>query len=100
MNEKANLGGGELAPFRKKQALPPPNLKNMKNTNLLLVHVLGLVRSHFGARASNRKANRRSNRMSLAVAAVGRLFGPMGGGKRSLFWEKNHLFKILVDLRR
>ena len=59
--------------------------KNTKNTNLLLVNVLGLFRSHFAARARNRKANRRSNRMSLAVAAVGRLYSPQGGGKRSLF---------------
>ena len=77
-----------------------PKPKNMKNANLLLVHVLGLFRSHFGARASNRKANRRSNRMSLAVAAVGKPGPPHGGGQTIIFLRKNHLFKILVDLHR
>ena len=47
----------------------PPELKKLKNANVNITKVLGPFRSHFGARASNRKANHRSNRMSLAVAA-------------------------------
>ena len=47
----------------------PPEVKKRKNANVNITKVLGPFRSHFGARALNRKANHRSNRMSLAVAA-------------------------------
>ena len=36
--------------------------------------------------------------MSLAVAAVGTLIRPTGGGQTITFLRKNHLFKVLVDL--
>ena len=75
----------------------PPVVKKLKNTNVNITKVLGPFRSHFGARASNRKANRRSNRMSLAVAAVGRPERSTWGGQTITFSKENHLFENLAD---
>ena len=48
----------------------PPEVKKRKNANVNITKVLGPFRSHFGARASNRKANRRAVGRSLAATAV------------------------------
>ena len=66
---------GEFATALGKQHHSPPEVKNKKNVNVDISKVLGLFRSHFGARASNRKANRRAVGRSLAATAVGGVYG-------------------------
>ena len=61
---------GEFAPGRGNEQHSRPEVKKHKNENVNISKVLRTFRSHFGARASNRKANRRAVGRSLAAAAV------------------------------
>ena len=61
---------GEFATALGKQHHSPPEVKKQKNANVNISKVLRTFRSHFGARASNRKANRRAVGRSLAATAV------------------------------
>ena len=61
---------GELSTGRGNEQHSPPHVKKHKNVDVDISKVLGLFRSHFGARASNRKANRRAVGRSLAATAV------------------------------
>ena len=94
---RAHFGRGEYATGRGNEQHSPPEVKKHKNVDVDISKVLGTFRSHFGARASNRKANRRSNRMSLALAAVGRPERSTWGGQTITFSKENHLFENLAD---
>ena len=84
---------GEFATALGKQHHSPPEVKNKKNVNVDISKVLGLFRSHFGARASNRKANSRAVGRSLAATAV-RVVLPFDlGGRMITFSNAVHLFQ-------
>ena len=97
---RAQFWRGEFAPGRGNEQHSAQEVKKHKNANVNISKVLRTFRSHFGARASNRKANRRAVGRSLAATAVGVVLPFDFGGQMIIFLHNNHLFKNSTDSSR